>query len=433
MKLMVLMLALPLTLVAQEPADTGARPIRLDEAVRLAENNAPAAVQARGEVRTSQAQVRSAFASFIPNVSLNASTSRQGGDRFDPSGQLVPFTGNAWQFNHGLALNVDLFDGGQRLFNVRSTRAQVDAATSSEVAQRYNVALQVKQQFFAVLAAREAEAAAQSQLEEAQQQLSTSVAKLHAKTATRSDSLRSVIQVGNAQLALLSAVNDRNTADATLTRLVGTPFPVTASPADTVQEAMIQIDSGNVASLAVDGPLVRAALSSEVAAHASSRAARAPYLPTLSLSWNISGNRSDESMGGLAGQYAYQHSLRLGLSYPLFNQLGREEGIVRADVAERNAEASVRDARLLAEQNLVQYLGALRTAQAQVTIQTATVDAAEEDLRVQKQRYDLGASVLLDVLTSETALVQARAALIQARYDYRVAKAQLEALIGRDL
>jgi outer membrane protein TolC len=29
--------------------------------------------------------------------------------------------------------------------------------------------------------------------------------------------------------------------------------------------------------------------------------------------------------------------------------------------------------------------------------------------------------------------VQARAALIQARYDYRVAKAQLEALIGRDL
>jgi outer membrane protein len=102
-------------------------------------------------------------------------------------------------------------------------------------------------------------------------------------------------------------------------------------------------------------------------------------------------------------------------------------------VAERNAEATLRDSKLLARQSLIQYLGALRTAQEQMQIQVASVEAAEEDLRVQKQRYQLGASLQLDVLTSETALVQARAALIQARYDYRVAKAQLEALIGRDL
>lgn len=433
MRLALLLLALPIAVAAQEPAGTGVHVIRLDEAVSLAEQNAPAAIQARGELRTSKAQVRSAFASFIPNISLSASTSRQGGDRFDSQGRLVPYTGNSWQYNHGLSLNVDLFDGGQRIFNVKTTRAQVDAAASSEVAERYQVALQVKQQFFAVLAAGEFEAAARSQLAEAEQQLQTATAKLHARTATRSDSLRAVIQVGNARLALLTALNDRQTADASLTRLVGTPFPVTASPADTVAEALIDIDSAQIAALAEDGPVVRQALASESAAHASSRAARAPYLPTLSLGWNLSGNRSDAGLGGFAGQYAYQHQFRLGLSYPLFDQLNREEGIVRADVAERNAEAQLRDSRLLARQNLVQYLGTLRTAREQMTIQTASVTAAEEDLRVQKQRYELGASLQLDVLTSETALIQARAALIQARYDYRVAKAQLEALIGREL
>jgi outer membrane protein TolC len=36
-------------------------------------------------------------------------------------------------------------------------------------------------------------------------------------------------------------------------------------------------------------------------------------------------------------------------------------------------------------------------------------------------------------LTSQTTLNQARASLIQARYDARLAKAQIEALIGRDL
>jgi outer membrane protein len=107
--------------------------------------------------------------------------------------------------------------------------------------------------------------------------------------------------------------------------------------------------------------------------------------------------------------------------------------VVRADVALQNADAALRDAKLLARQNFVQYWGALRTAQQQVSIQTASVAAAEEDLRVQKQRYELGASTLLDVLTSEANVIQARSALIQARYNYRVAKAQIEALVGRDL
>jgi len=75
----------------------------------------------------------------------------------------------------------------------------------------------------------------------------------------------------------------------------------------------------------------------------------------------------------------------------------------------------------------------MRTAQAQVDIETSSVAAAVEDLRVQRARYQVGAATLLEVLTSQTQLDQARNALIRARYDYRVAKAQLEALIGRDL
>ena len=52
---------------------------------------------------------------------------------------------------------------------------------------------------------------------------------------------------------------------------------------------------------------------------------------------------------------------------------------------------------------------------------------------MQQQRYELGASTLLDVITSQTTLNQARVALIQARLNARVARAQLESIIGRDL
>ena len=93
----------------------------------------------------------------------------------------------------------------------------------------------------------------------------------------------------------------------------------------------------------------------------------------------------------------------------------------------------MRDAQFLATQNLVQYLGNLKTAEQRIRIQVASVAAAEEDLRVQQQRYSLGASTLLDLLTSQSALDASRQALIQARLDARVAKAQIEALVGRDL
>ena len=49
------LIAVPFTLAAQQPAGDGARPISLDEAVRLAQRNNPAAVTARNALRTNAA------------------------------------------------------------------------------------------------------------------------------------------------------------------------------------------------------------------------------------------------------------------------------------------------------------------------------------------------------------------------------------------
>jgi outer membrane protein len=121
------------------------------------------------------------------------------------------------------------------------------------------------------------------------------------------------------------------------------------------------------------------------------------------------------------------------MQVPIFNNFNREDQVLRARVARDNADAQLRDARLAAQQSFVQQFGALRTAEARIRIQQASVLAADEDLRVMQQRYNLGASTLLDLLTSQSQLNQARADLIQARQDYRIARAQIEAIIGRDL
>jgi outer membrane protein len=418
---------------AAQTVDTTATPITLTDAIRLAQQNSVTTVQARGTIRTSEAAVKQSYAAFLPSFSVSAGRQKQSGDRFDTQGNLVPFTGQPTNYSTGLQSSLQLFDGGRRFFDVKRSKADVDAAEAGETASQYNVALQVKQQYYNILAARESKSAADAQIQQAEQQLRASSLRLRAGAATVSDSLRSVVALGNARLALLTAQNNLRVANATLTRLVASTTTVTATPSDTLDQHVVIPDLAELEPLVNRAPSIQQADAQLASAHASVRSAKTSFLPTVNMNFNRSGSGLDPQFGIGDKRYAYNQSLSFSLNFPLFNNLNREVTVARAIVAEDVAEVQLRDAKLLARQTLVQSVAQMNTAQEQVAIQTVSVAAATEDLRVQQRRYELGATTLLDLLTSQTALDNARTALIRARYDYRVAKAQLEALIGRDL
>lgn len=409
--------------------DSVPRPITLDEAITLARQNAPQVIQAHGQARTSAAAVRSAYSAFIPSVSVSATGTRQSGTRIE-NGQVVT---QPWSFTTGLSANVTLFSGGQRIFDLRQARARERSAGANETIQEYDAIFAVKEQFFNVLAARESEAAARAQLDQAQHQFRLSTAQFRAGIVTRSDSLRAEIQVRNAQLALIQALNSIEVSSASLTRAVGSPVPVTAAPGDTTGQFGLSISDEELRNLAESGPAVQQARTNLEAARAARQSAWSGYLPTVTAGYSRSRSAAHQSFDPLTGEYTYRGAASLSLSFPIFNQYQREEQITQARVAEANAAASLRDALLAAREGYAQGFGAYRTASERVATQIATVAAAEEDLRLQQQRYNLGASTLLDVLTSQTQLDQARSDLIRARYDRRIAKAQLEALVGRNL
>jgi len=428
-----LALALGAAPLSAQSADTAARPIRLADAITMAVAAAPANVASRGAIETGNAGVISAYAAFIPSVTLSMSTSASSPAtaRVNPTtGQLVA---GKWNTTGAFSLGVDIFDGGRRLYSVASARALLGASEAADVAQRYQTAYNVKVQFYAVLASREQQIAAKAAYDAAVQQMKASVAKAIAHTVTKSDTLQSLVAVGNARLQLLQADLALQTANATLTRLVASPVTITASLADSAGDSGAAIDSATVAQLAQDGPSVRQANASLDAAVAQSKGARSTYFPSLSVTYGRNFSRTDSlfTVGPGVGDYSGQ--LRFTMSYPLFNQWQRESGIVAADVARLSAEANARDAKYAVQESLVQDLGALRTAEEQTAIQLVSVAAAEENLRVQQERYALGVSTILDVLTAQSTVNSARVLLIQARFNARVAKAQLEALIGRDL
>src|SRR6185436_459096 len=158
--------------------------------------------------------------------------------------------------------------------DLRARRADVDAAEANETSVKFSVALQVKTQYANVLAARESEASARAQLEQARASQRASIARVTAGAATVSDSLRAAITVGNARLAILTAQNSIRVASATLTRLVGTPFMVTANPADTATFAITTVNADDVINWAKTGPAVTQSEMQYNATHTAARSAK---------------------------------------------------------------------------------------------------------------------------------------------------------------
>ena len=292
----------------------------------------------------------------------------------------------------------------------------------------------MKQQYYNILAARESQSAREAQIDQANQQLRAASLRLRAGAATTSDSLRSVIQLGNARLALLTAQNNLSLANATLTRLVASPRPVTATPSDTLDQPVVIPSLAELEPLVQKAPLVEQADAQLKSAEAASRSAKTAYFPTVNMNFSRGGSGLDPAFGLGDKRYAYNQSLNFSLSFPLFNNLNREVTVLRATVAEDNAEVALRDARLQAHQTLVQALGQMTTAQASRWTYRRLRLRRRSRISVYNARATSSAQARCSKFSlRRLTLDQARTALIRARYDYRVAKAQLEALIGRDL
>jgi len=73
------------------------------------------------------------------------------------------------------------------------------------------------------------------------------------------------------------------------------------------------------------------------------------------------------------------------------------------------------------------------TARTVADISAGDVAVARENFRVQQSRYRAGATTILDLLEAQVRLVDAEAALVQARYAARLTLAALEAILGRRL
>jgi len=404
--------------------------ISLADALAHAASASPDVARGKANVWEARSQQRLAVGAFLPQIAYQANFSNA--DLASPEPPLsLALPGPT--YGTGVLASLDLFTAGRRGAQRRAADAERTAADASLVDRTYGARLTVEIAFLDVLRAEDLIKVSEARLARDQEALSVAQHRLEAGTSFRSDVLRAGVELSSAKEALLAAQAQYTSAAFELGRVTGLGRAVGANEADsTIVRPLPVSDREMVELIVAGGPTVRAADASADAATASVRAAKSQYFPTINASGGYSVYSQPATRGPLIdGGQAWQ--FRVGVVYPIFDGFQREDGVSRADAEADAASATRADTKREARAAAERGLANLNVAGERIRLAEEAVVQATEDLRVQDARYQAGASTILDRLTSEATLVATEQDAVTARYDYGIARAQLEALAGRSL
>lgn len=397
--------------------------VTLSDARQRALRYDPVAVEANNAIRTAEWTRRSAMADLIaPRLTGSLNYIRFSEPFFNfGTGAITPNAASAQLEASWTIL------GAGKLGIVKATKYGLESAEAIDLATRFQSTLGTDAAYFAVLAQKELRRVASDRVDRAREQLSVARVRVAAGEAISSDSLQLLLEVNRAQLTLLIRDSALVASRLHLGTRVGLAGAVDAAPVDSAPPPPLPFTEAQAtAELRERGPDVEAARAEERSADARVSAARERYFPALTLT-GTTGAYDDR----LFPDALRRSQLAIGLQFPFWDGGQREVVLARAQ-AERNVARAVRDEReRSAGERIAQaYLG-YETARAGIELAQVGVAAATETFRVQRARYGEGATTILDLLEAQVSLSEAEAALVQSRFNARLALSQIEALLGR--
>jgi len=277
---------------AQQPATPSAT-MTLGEAIDLARRNNPVYRQTANDESLADWNVREAYGSFLPTLSVNGGMSYQasGTPRFGIfSGADVGISTTPSYYFSDYSISMGLNLSGATIFRAVEAKANRGATEKRVAAAEYTLATDVTRQYLAALEAQDGVEIAQSALESAQEALRLASARAAAGDATRIDASQAEVDEGRAKVLLLQAENLARTERLRLLQTIGIDLEqdIELTSQFEVFEPTFSLEELRAISY-TSNPTLAAARAQEKAANAASRAAKSAYLPSLRLSAGWSG------------------------------------------------------------------------------------------------------------------------------------------------
>jgi outer membrane protein len=425
----------------------------MPDVLDLALRNNPATRESWATARAAADQYGAARGSLYPNINGSVSVARSssslsggtnsGGTATGPGGLDTNQTRTTTASGGGaaitrttltpsLSLSYLVFDFGGRSGTIESARQRAIALDLSHNTTILNVALQTESALFSYIATRALRDAQILAVQEAQADTAAAEARLRVGVATLEEVLQTRTALAQARLQLASLEGNLLAARGNLADAMGLPanarFDVpNITTTDSVTTIAASVDTLINRAITMR-PDLAAARADAAALAAEIRIARSAGYPALTLSSSASMPR--QLQGGTSNTTSRNYSLVLGLQIPIFNGFAREYDVRSAREQYEAGLARVQSTSQLVTVQVFTSYAALQTAVSRVTAAVDLLAAAQQSADVALGRYREGVGTIVDVLLARSALASARASLIQARWEWRTALAQLAHDVG---
>jgi outer membrane protein len=329
-----------------------------------------------------------------------------------------------------------LFDFGKREARVDAAKFLTLAAGANFIQANQEIAFQVASGYYRLLTAQERLQAAQETLKTAQTTQDAAEDQLNNGRATLPDVLNARAETSQAVFDLESADGDENIARVALAEVIGVePSPnivIDAQGNAPLPESFtLPIDA--LIDRALSGRPDLAAQAAEIrAADDAIRAAKAEYRPRITLS----GSAAQTSIwptvdfGQLGKASEPTWSASVNVEWRIFDGGARKNELAIAQSKRREAQDNMTEIHDRATREVWTAYIAFRTALRKQQAALALLDSANTSYSASLDAYKYGVKNLIDVVTAEKQLAQARLSGVSARSQVFLEAVDLEFVTG---
>lgn len=395
-------------------------PLSLQDCLQKAADNNPALKSASWDSRIAEENSQLASGSVYPHVDANTGYTMQ----MKP--QAVKLRGTETETQEanyafaGITASYTIYDFGRRTARIRKEQAYTEAASEGYMFNRSDVALQVIEAYFRVLEARKLTQAAGEEVVQITDHRRVAQVLLEEGTVTRNDVLQADVRLASALQKQLTMRNKEKNSWLLLNFLTGS--------APDFRGELDETTTVNSTGQAGENDSETAGKRHDILAQKQALEARGyeiqenreNYLPEIYTRLGMDYVQNDR----VREQVMYSASL--GIRVNLFD--GFTANAVREKAVKQRSRQQ--DALRLAQQRALLEIATARndaqSARERINVAEATIRQSDENLRINRERYQERVGTAMEVLDAQTLSTQAKTEHYRALYDYQVAVARLQ-------
>ena len=409
--------------------------LTLDKAPEIALDENPTIKVAAEEIALKKVASKEAWQSLLPEASLNGSLDHtikaaemKLNDMSFKMGQDGTNTANA-----GLSINLPLF--APAVYRAMSmTKTDIELAVEKSRASELDLINQVTKAYYQLMLAQDSYEVLQGSYKLAEDNFNVVNAKYQQGAVSEFDKISAEVQMRSIKPNVISAANAVTLAKLQLKVLMGITADVDIKTDDnlTNYESMLfanQLKEEDM-SLENNTTMKQFELNMKLL-EKNVKSLKTNFMPTLSMSFSYQyQSLYNPNINFFDYTWSNSSSLMFNLSIPLYRASNFTK-VKSARIQMRQLDWNRIDTERKLNMQVVSYRNNMTASSEQVVSNKENVMQAEKAVQIAGKRYEVGKGTVLELNSSQVSLTQAQLTYNQSIYDYLVAKADLDQVLGK--